>query len=284
MNAASQIPSEMAVLRVGGDDRVDFLQGQLCADIGALAAGRGVLTALNNRQGRAFCTALAVPAADAILLALPESQLGDTLARLKMYVLRAKVELDAAGKEAPLAGLRVDDAGGLPATAWETAGSNTDSPVIRLPGDAPRWLAFGSAAGVVGDDRWHYDDVRAGLPGVYPATREQFLPQSLNLDALGGISFEKGCYVGQEIIARLHFRGTVKRRMYLFEAPTGTAAPTPGTELVADGKSIGKVVDAAASGEGTIALAVCPVNGVGPTLPDGTSLRPVPLPYSLPED
>lgn len=284
MNAASENLPELACLRVGGDDRVDFLQGQLCADVGALAAGRGVLTALNNRQGRAFCTALAVPAADAVLLALPASQLADTLGRLKMYVLRAKVELDGVGGGASLTGLRADDAGGLPATAWETAGSETDSPVIRLPGDAPRWLAFGSAADAAGDDRWHYDDVRAGLPWVYPATREQFLPQSLNLDALGGISFEKGCYVGQEIIARLHFRGTVKRRMYLFEAPAGTAPPTPGTELVADGKSIGKVVDAAAAGDATIALAVCPVDGAVPTLPDGTSLRPVPLPYSLPED
>lgn len=276
---------DLACLRVAGPDRVSFLQGQVSSDVGALGAGRAGLTALNNRQGRAFCTALALAADDAILLLMPASQVADTLARLRMYVLRAKVELDAPGDDLPLAAVWETDTEALPEGDWALATVGRRL-VVRLPGRVPRWLAVGEPGEDADDGRWHFEDVHAALPRVYPATREQFLPQALNLDALGGISFEKGCYVGQEIIARLHFRGTVKRRMRLFSLPPAAATvAAPGAAVLREGEAVGKIVDAAAwSGEGA-ALAVCPVGApdAGLTLEDGTALAAEPLPYSLPD-
>jgi hypothetical protein len=147
----------------------------------------------------------------------------------------------------------------------------------------PRWLTVGPAA--AGDDgRWQFEDVCAALPQVYPATREQFLPQALNLDALDGISFEKGCYVGQEVIARLHFRGTVKRRMRLFALPAAANLPAPGEDVLASGQGVGKIVDAARYGDEAALLAVCPVNAPldDCRLADDTPLRALALPYALP--
>jgi folate-binding protein YgfZ len=96
--------------------------------------------------------------------------------------------------------------------------------------------------------------VRAGLPQVYPQTHEAFVAQMLNIDLLGGINFEKGCYTGQEIIARAHFRGTVKRRMFLFHS--AGPAPAPGTRLLTGEQHAGDVVDAASTNEGCEILAV----------------------------
>jgi folate-binding protein YgfZ len=154
-----------------------------------------------------------------------------------------------------------------------------------MPGHDPRWLLVGERAGAGDDGRWHYEDVRAALPQVYPATRELFIPQALNLDALRGVSFDKGCYVGQEIIARLHFRGTVKRRMRLLTGDSGIGAAVPGGAVRRGTESIGKIVDAAEwSGRGAL-LAVCSVDAPADelTLEDGTALGPAPLPYALPD-
>jgi hypothetical protein len=284
MSDDTQRLGHLACLRVAGPDRVPFLQGQVSSDVRGLADGRAGLTALNNRQGRAFCTALAVETGESILLVMPTSQVDDTLARLRMFVLRARVELDAPGAELPLAAAWADGGGALPAVPWAT-GRIGDVTAVRMPGHDPRWLLVGERAGAGDDGRWHYEDVRAALPQVYPATRELFIPQALNLDALRGVSFDKGCYVGQEIIARLHFRGTVKRRMRLLTGDSGIGAAVPGGAVRRGTESIGKIVDAAEwSGRGAL-LAVCSVDAPADelTLEDGTALGPAPLPYALPD-
>jgi folate-binding protein YgfZ len=270
-------------LRVAGEDRITFLQGQFSADIAALGSNRAALTAHSNRQGRAFCTALAWADDEAVMLLLPAAQADDTLARLKMYVLRSRVELSIAGDALAPAAQWDDSAGILPADEWTVGQDAAGRPAVRLPGTVPRWLTVGPAD-AEDDGRWRFEDVRAGLPQVYPETREQFLPQALNLDALDGISFEKGCYVGQEVIARLHFRGTVKRRMRPFALPASATLPVPGDELRAAGETAGKVVDAARYGDDAMLLAVCPVNAQldDCRLPDDTPLRALDLPYSLP--
>jgi folate-binding protein YgfZ len=118
---------------------------------------------------------------------------------------------------------------------------------------------------------------------VYPQTHEAFVAQMLNLDLLGGISFEKGCYTGQEIIARAHFRGTVKRRMFRFAA--NCAPPSPGTRVLAGEQHAGDVVDAAATAEGCELLAVISLAQLQETLHlDGqqnSTLQPSPLPYEV---
>ena len=262
---------------------MSFLQGQFSADIAALGTDRATLTAHSNRQGRAFCTALAWADDEAIMLLLPATQVDDTLARLKMYVLRSRVELAVTDDALAPAALWDDPTGLLPTAEWTVGPDGAGRPAVRLPGTAPRWLTVGPAA-AEDDGRWRFEDVCAGLPQVYPGTREQFLPQALNLDALNGISFEKGCYVGQEVIARLHFRGTVKRRMRPFALAGSASLPAPGDEILAAGETAGKVVDAARYGDEAALLAVCPVNAPldDCRLADNTPLRALALPYALP--
>jgi folate-binding protein YgfZ len=284
MFESSQRLEHLGCLRVAGADRVSFLQGQLSSDIASLAGGRAGLSSLNNRQGRAFMTALAVADRDAIFLVMPAGQVDDVLARLKMYVLRAKVELDAPGGDLPLAAVWGDPPISLPEADWATSRAG-EALAVRLPGTVGRWLILGAEGAHEDDGRWHYEDVAAALPQVYRSTRELFLPQALNLDALGGIGFDKGCYVGQEVIARLHFRGTVKRRMRLFTTPGQSVPAEPAAPVLRAGETVGKVVDAAAwSGNGAL-LAVCgiAVDEDGLALEDGTPLAATPLPYSLPE-
>jgi len=128
------------------------------------------------------------------------------------------------------------------------------------------------------------EQLRAGIPHIFPETHEAFVAQMLNLDALGGISFEKGCYTGQEIIARAHFRGAVKRRMYRFAA--NCSPPPPGTRLMASDEHAGDVVYAAATEQGCELLAVVSLTHAETRLSLNNSTEPLTklsLPYSLPQ-
>jgi hypothetical protein len=130
---------------------------------------------------------------------------------------------------------------------------------------------------------WQLAGIRAGLPQVYPQTYETFVAQMLNLDLLGGIAFEKGCYTGQEIIARTHFRGAIKRRMFRFEC--ACPPPVPGTRVLAGEQHAGDVVDAAATQTGCELLAVITLAQADAELElesnRGVRIRQLPLPYSL---
>jgi folate-binding protein YgfZ len=130
---------------------------------------------------------------------------------------------------------------------------------------------------------WRLAGIRAGLPQVYPETYESFVAQMLNLDLLGGIAFEKGCYTGQEIIARTHFRGAIKRRMFRFQC--ACPPPAPGTRVLAGEQHAGDVVDAAATSNGCELLAVVSLAQADAELElesnRGARLRKLPLPYSL---
>jgi folate-binding protein YgfZ len=130
---------------------------------------------------------------------------------------------------------------------------------------------------------WQLAGIRAGLPQVYPETYETFVAQMLNLDLLGGVAFEKGCYTGQEIIARTHFRGAIKRRMFRFQC--ASAPPAPGTRVLADEQHAGDVVDAAATAGGCEVLAVINLAQADAGLElesnRGVALEKLPLPYAL---
>jgi folate-binding protein YgfZ len=129
---------------------------------------------------------------------------------------------------------------------------------------------------------WRLAGIRAGLPQVYPQTHEAFVAQMLNLDLLGGVSFEKGCYTGQEIIARTHFRGAIKRRMFRFAC--ASPPPAPATRILAGEQHAGDVVDAAATSEGCELLAVISLAQQDAALELESSragLRRLLLPYSV---
>lgn len=231
---------------IEGADAVAFANAQFTIDVGALAVGRWQWCAWLDAQGRALHVfALLRTRADALLVWQPLGDAETMRAALSRYVFRSKVtlrtlhdwyvwSLDAAPSTRPAPR----------AIAFENGGY-----AIALDGGArTAWLGPGVADrdDAVARDRWRRADVAAGLPLIDAATRASFTPQALDLERIGAISFGKGCYPGQEIAARLHFRGGNKRRLRAFAFDAQTDAPAPGTPIVAgDGISKGIVLYAA---------------------------------------
>jgi tRNA-modifying protein YgfZ len=208
------------VIRAQGADAVSFLQGQLTQDVARLTATQAALAGYCSPKGRLLASfVICKPAADEVLLLCHASVLAATLKRLQMFVMRAKCKLTDATAELPLFGLVGDAArallGDLP--VW----GKTEN-CLRLPDSegmaravliAPV-VALSSALSI---DDWQWLEVRSAIATIEAATVDQFVPQMLNYEQLGGVNFQKGCYPGQEIVARSQFRGTIKRRAYLFE-------------------------------------------------------------------
>ena len=232
------ISKNMGLVRVHGVDAVPFLQGQLSNDMSLLKADRPLLAGYHNPQGRVIAVLwLLQPAPDEIVALLPTELTTPVAARLSRFVLRSKVKVSAESTPAPQITALLD--------AVHTANAGTRP----LPASNDQRLA----------------NIAAGLPQVYPATCEAFVAQMLNLDVVGGISFEKGCYTGQEVIARAHYRGRVKRRMQRF-LTDGPAALAPGdTGTLADGRAF-KVVEAARHADGR-----CEFLAVAPLVPGATA-------------
>ncbi len=261
--------TQLALLDARGPDAAAFLQGQLSSDVRRLTPNLAQLSSYNSPKGRMLAVLHVLRRDDAVLLELQRSLLDATLKRLRMYVLRSKVTLSEV-VDLNLLGLAGPNAGGIlarlglpaPAAPLECTWAG-DLCVMRRIGTAPRYTALGPTARAAelwqelaahatpaGIEDWKRLEIEAGVPTVYPETQDHFVAQMCNLDALGGISFDKGCYTGQEVIARVHYRGAVKRHMSL-QRLSG-AAPAPGSKL--DG---GEVVDAVAHpGGGSVALVV----------------------------
>lgn len=264
----------LGFIRASGADVEPFLQGQLSNDVRQVTPVRAQLSSFNSPKGRMLAVLHLLRARDALLLELPRALLDPVRKRLSMYVLRSKVTLaDAAGQlavgvagpEAPI----VLAALGLPApTAPLECAWSGDLAVVRRLGPAPRytlvapaerardlWQRLRQQASPVGTQAWQLLDIEAGVPVVYPETQDRFVPQMCNLDALGGISFDKGCYTGQEVVARVHYRGAVKRHMV--RVPVPQAGLPPGAPItLADGRSADVVACVPDAQGGGIALVV----------------------------
>jgi folate-binding protein YgfZ len=253
--------TQLGLIEVRGADAAAFLQGQLSNDVRKVEPARAQLSSYNSAKGRMLAVLHVLRAGDdAFLLEVHRGVLDAVLKRLKMFVLRSKVTLAASdralhgiagpGAAAALAALNLP----APGAPLECAAAG-DTLVMRRLGATPRFSVIGPAgAGLrtTGDPLdWQRLDIEAGVPTIYPPTQDRFVAQMCNLDTLGGISFDKGCYTGQEIIARVHYRGAVKRHMEgrRIEGPP----PAPGTRL-----PDGEVVDAvaAAGGAGSLVLVV----------------------------
>lgn len=253
--AAFQL-TRFAAIMVSGADARAYLQGQLTADLDTLDANRLQLACCNSPQGRVQAVFWMMEHGDGIALVLPAALVEATVLRLRKYVLRAKAKIEAPNylqiAVAPRSALPADVTLGDGVAHREIDGVS----YFTLPGidDVMLLGAFTAPVDAAVEHRWHVSFVRAGLPQVYSETHEAFVAQMLNIDLLGGISFEKGCYTGQEIIARAHFRGTVKRRMFLFRG--AGPAPAPGTRVLAGEQHAGDVVDAVATDNGSAILAV----------------------------
>lgn len=266
----------LALLRAGGADADSFLQGQLSNDLCKLTAEHAHISAYSSPKGRMLAVFhLSRDSEAAVLMEVHRGVAESVLKRLKMFVLRAKVELQDISEENAVLGLAGPDAEsilrglGLPTPSATDAVSSDDGvQVIRRAGAIDRftlratlpklsalWLRLAEKARPVGTAVWRLLDIEAGVAVIYPETREHFIAQMANLDKRGGISFTKGCYTGQEVIARLHHLGTLKRRLFL--AQVAADAMTPGTAIFAEGgeQGVGEVVDTAPSTEaGTLRL------------------------------
>lgn len=218
---------QFSILRVSGTDAESFLQNLLSNDIREVTGSRAQYSSFNTAKGRMLATFLIWRDADDYLLQLPATLAEGLRKKLSMYVLRAKVKITDAGNEIISLGLSgaqdILQLNELPPLGV------TDIPgarVIRLgdtrfllnttPEQAPAlWKTLTTVAKPVGSPCWDWLNVRAGIPVILPETQESFVPQMANYDLIGGINFKKGCYPGQEIVARMHYLGKLKRRMYL---------------------------------------------------------------------
>lgn len=228
--------TDWGVMRAQGEEAAKFLHGQLTQDIALQSPAQARLAGYCSAKGRLLATLLAIkPGADELLLALPAELLAPTLKRLSMFVLRAKCKLSDASAQWAVWGLAGASAqqglgAAAPAEVWAVSPQG-EGFVVRLPdaggAAAPpvrRYLllqpatAAAPALPALQAADWQWLEVQAGLAWVRSATVEQFVPQMLNLELLGGVNFQKGCYPGQEVVARSQYRGTVKRRTQLFAA------------------------------------------------------------------
>jgi tRNA-modifying protein YgfZ len=267
---------DLGVVRIVGPDATRFLQGQLSNDLGRVTAERSLLAGFHNPQGRTIALLRIVQVAPNDLLAVLPRELAPAVAsRLSKYVLRAKAKVSDESPGWRITGLI---ACGLRVAAYPVVTGEQrrlDEGHVVCVGDQPaRWLLLApmpqdgdpSSSGEVlprsvpaRREVWGQLDIIAGLPQVYGATSEGFVAQMLNLDVLGAIAFDKGCYTGQEVIARAHYRGRVKRRLQRFRS-RGPLDLRPGDSgELADGRSF-TVVEAVRLSDGRCEfLAVAPL-------------------------
>ncbi|MCY4157338.1 MAG: hypothetical protein OXF66_07905 [Gammaproteobacteria bacterium] len=251
---------DFAAIKVSGKDRLDFLQGQLTQDMGKVTAARAAPAAWCNRQGRVIGLMAALEWNDATYLALPAEISAACVEGLGRFVLRAKVRIEPSAL--PVFGCanadRLFPAAG---EAW-ACGSGSGYCAARLPGPAHRALLLGSPPGALANaadsgwtaERWRLADIEAEIPWIGARTTEKFLAHSLNLDRSGAVSFTKGCYVGQEIIARMEHRGTPKRRMRRVRL-AGESGAEPGEKFQHPERGAITIISAAPAGAHIEALA-----------------------------
>jgi folate-binding protein YgfZ len=252
--------ADLGALRVQGPDAVRFLQGQLSNDVARLSSGHPLLAGLHNPQGRVVALLRLVSLGnDDILAILPRELVAAVAARLSKYILRAKVKVSEASEEWHVAGV-------IESADWQLTLRAQDRCVL-VDTNPNRWWVVtptGDPSGALDSlapldrDAWRAADIAAGLPQVYASTSEAFVAQMLNLDELGGIAFDKGCYTGQEVIARAHYRGRVKRRIQKFHIPGMRLSPGNSGTLP-DGRTFQVVESVATADGGSDVLAVAPL-------------------------
>ncbi|CAI8849665.1 tRNA-modifying protein YgfZ [Pseudomonas sp. IT-P12] len=298
--------SHEGVLAVRGVDAAKYLQGQLTCNLNYLSDTRASLGARCTQKGRMQSSFRILLQGDGVLMAMASELLEPQLADLKKYAVFSKSKLTDESAAWVRFGLEKGDAAllslGLELPA-ETDSVVRNDPLIAVrvsPDRAELWVPADQADAVKGKlsallaegdlNQWLLGQVRAGIGQVMAGTRELFIPQMLNLQAVGGVSFKKGCYTGQEIVARMQYLGKLKRRLYRLSL-SGDQLPEPGTPLFSatHASSIGEVVMAAHTGHNVELLAVLQAEAAQSgdvhlgTL-EGPALQLLDLPYELDRD
>jgi folate-binding protein YgfZ len=287
MTRCTSLPSH-AVVSAAGRDARGFLQGQLSNDILGLERHPGMLSASCNRQGRVLATMRLAADGDGALVVLHKRLAHTLIARLFAYVLRADVRFEDRSREIEVAGL-ID---AEPDARWSQAAAAAAGLAMlvasprRILLAGPRAALEAALAAVQRTDPvdWDRVSIEDGEPTIMPPTAALWLPQMLNLDLIGGLSFGKGCYVGQEIVARSQHLGRLKRRMMRYIGPTDVPL-APAQALFSGETMAAQVVTAASGAEGTQCLAVVELRHCSDLLgarPGGSEFVPADLPYAIP--
>jgi len=298
--------SHWGVIEAVGEDSITFLNSQLSNDLKQLSATQARLAAFCSAKGRMQASFVVVQRSDgAVLLLCSHDLLAATLKRLSMFVMRAKTALRDATEEFSVFGLLGASTKALAESAlapWSALADGQASTVQLYPAQGlPRqlWVAEVNAPAPTGEtlalSDWQCTEVLSGIATVSAPVVDAFVPQMLNYDAVGGVSFKKGCYPGQEVVARSQFRGTLKRRAYLVSTSVaeGMAGPFAGQEVFSGqdtSQPCGTVVQAAhrAQGDWMAIVSIQTSAAEQGTLhlgsPDGAVLVLMPLPYALLED
>jgi folate-binding protein YgfZ len=292
---------DQSILRISGADRYTFLQGQLTQDVDSLTPRNSALTGWTTAKGRLLLVGQLMTWNDAIYLPVATDVANQVAERLSLFVLRADVQIDVP-PELNLMGLSAGAADpatvdGLEVPAEPGACRSSDTLcVARVVGDPTRLWVIGTPEetaairattnSLLSAGEWTLRNIRAGIPEIQQTTSEAFVPQMLNLDLLGGVSFVKGCYVGQEIVARTQNLGRIKRRMYRFRAESEHSF-TSGELIYGPDKATGKIVSCSHDGRATELLAVIAIDSAGGQWFTNEDLTlPVerqPLPYLITE-
>ncbi len=296
--------SHLGLLQLQGADTLTFLQGQVTNDIQLLNGHNAHYTGYCNPKGRLLALFLAFSHYDHVHLQMPKELVESIAKRLKMYVMRSKVDITDVSETTIKIGLNGDNAAALlaplfaevPTQAYELI-SLENGAILKLPGATPRfeiftdttnapiiWNALKRHAKPVGAACWEWLEIQAGIPEVTLKTQEEFVPQMLNLDALNAINYKKGCYTGQEIVARTHYLGKVKRRTQLAHIAS-SAPPLTGDDVMSQNNEVvGKIVRSAPAPEGgfnVLAEARLEALALGNIVWHDIALSIQTLPYSL---
>lgn len=297
--------SHRGLISVYGEDAQSFLQGQFSNDLRQVDAGHSQLNSYCTPKGRMLANFRLFLRGETYYLRMPREMVEPMLKRLHMYVLRSKVTLEDAddalvrfGYSGPEAAAELAEAAGQAPEQVDDVVESRGLTILRVAGPHPRFEIYGELepaarlwerlnvrAAPVGAGPWALLDILAGIPTIYPQTSEAFVPQMANMHLIGGVSFKKGCYPGQEVVARMQYLGRLKRRMYRLHLETDTR-PEPGTEIFGAGEeAVGRIVDAQPHPDGGIeALAVLQIEAAeGGALrvgaPQGPQARLGELPY-----
>ena len=297
--------SHLGVIRAVGDDAATFLQGQLTQDVTGMGPDNARLAAFCNAKGRMQASFVVFKrkndaGADDILLVCSADILAQTLKRLSMFVMRAKVKLSDASGDFTLYGLTGDATNLVAARArihWSKHDFDGQNAVFLYPGTGVERVLLCAPAGTPPPagkalplSTWTWLEVQSGIAMITQPVFEAFVPQMLNYESVGGVNFKKGCYPGQEVVARSQFRGTLKRRAYVVH---GLAEPQVGQDVfhTSDAEQPCGVVALAATNptggfDAIVSMQTAAAHGGQLTLGSstGAALSLLPLPYALLED
>ncbi len=307
--------TDLGLIRAEGADAIRFLHSQFTNDLENLAPATWHLTGYCSAKGRLLSTLIAWREDDAVMLVAPQPLVAGLKKRLSMFVLRAKVRITDDSENWALFGIggaHAPQALGATGLGWPAPGTIAQSEAARALGFSaipasdldgaiaptpiaralivlPRsqsgqgWLTLSARLSPMPSTIWRWADVRTGVPRIAAAGIEHFVPQMVNLDLINGVSFRKGCYPGQEVVARSHYLGKLKRRMFL--AHVDGDPPEAGSDVLAIGaaEACGEVVTAAPSpaGGAHVLFESQIAAAASASLPDGRALGLVQLPYPV---